>query len=181
MTRPTTSPSIPTRDTIREVDATMINYTLDRINYVSVTDLLDMLTDSCDFDVDDTYHDNWLQDMLASKCVDPTFWQLCETIPVAGFTVPICVMLNNDGTWKMGNGHHRLAAAILLCLDEIPVYVSGDNDFMHMEVSDPCDREYDEFRECYVSRLSRAGYPQYTERNWWINEMGLSLYESEEL
>lgn len=68
--------------------------------------------------------------LIARKAMDMCFGPLVEAILDNGFTVPICVQSIN-GRFIQGNGHHRLAAAILLCLDEIAVYFTDDPlDFM---------------------------------------------------
>jgi hypothetical protein len=52
--------------------------------------------------------------------MDATFGQLLQAIPEVGFLDPIGIYDRYDGM-SVGNGHHRLTAAILLGLDEIPV------------------------------------------------------------
>ena len=79
-----------------------------------------------------------LSQILERKC-DPSLEGLVDAILDKGFTTPICIVLQDwdDNSWMMGNGHHRFTAAILLCLESIPVYFSGDNNFMHSEVTEP--------------------------------------------
>lgn len=63
--------------------------------------------------------------MLAHKACDSHFGDLIETILRQGFRVPVCFYKSCYGDtqeWALGNGHHRMSAAILLCLDELPVY-----------------------------------------------------------
>lgn len=94
------------------------------VTWMKVTDILQNVTGSCDYlDHDDMESDDdvrtefWLE-MLRTKCNDTGFGHLVESIMRDGF--------NPEGaiTWRKGyiyEGHHRIAAAILLCLDEIPV------------------------------------------------------------
>lgn len=74
--------------------------------------------------------------MIASKSEDGSFERLLHTIEERGFRVPIVIDKQyNSGALTLGNGHHRLSAAILLCLDEIPVYWAN-NDYMSEEKSE---------------------------------------------
>lgn len=95
---------------------------------VQVTEVLQRVTDSIDFRMGTTYGPGTLDQMwdewLRSKSRDMSFWQLVEAFETEGFSVPVCVAEREDGTWVMGNGHHRVAAAILTGLGEIEVIVS---------------------------------------------------------
>lgn len=83
--------------------------------------------------------------MAQRKGSDPQFAALVSTIMENGFRVPI-VLCNNYDVWGHGvrqavhgNGHHRMIAAILLGLDEIPVYWSDfakEMDFMCLRESE---------------------------------------------
>lgn len=74
--------------------------------------------------------------LIERKSQDWSFWALAFHLADGGeWTDPICITIKKylDGTpdgWELGNGHHRLAVAILLCLDEIPVHFSTDGDWM---------------------------------------------------
>lgn len=79
--------------------------------------------------------------MLQEKATDYDFGHLVGTILTRGFRVPIVMAMNyyQTGDLMHGNGHHRMAAAILLCLDEIPVYwndASIHRGYMFSETSD---------------------------------------------
>ena len=67
--------------------------------------------------------------MVWYKSSDSQMGDLLATIMERGFRVPVCFYRDIywDG-WALGNGHHRMAAAILLCLDEIPVYWAGEGE-----------------------------------------------------
>lgn len=74
--------------------------------------------------------------MLYKKATDRHFGNLIHTIVNNGFRVPVCFYYDrhHDG-WALGNGHHRMSAAILLCLDQIPVFWS-QGDYMSDEYTD---------------------------------------------
>ena len=116
---------------------------LERTNRnVPVRLILKKLHDACDkatwghYEWDD---EKSLQALLKHKTKDKQFWALCDIIPEQGFTHPICIQVRGDGTWQLGNGHHRLAAAVLLVLDEINVFFTAGEDYMHDTVTDPTD------------------------------------------
>lgn len=111
---------------------------------VPVTELLRNLVYSVDQGPLDT-PEHW-HGLMRYKSEDHTFWQLCDAIPERGFTVPICVRLSPDNDprrpwapsgWHLGNGHHRLCAAILLGLDSVKVYFADDEDYSHRGVTSP--------------------------------------------
>jgi hypothetical protein len=71
---------------------------------------------SCDFcEMTDT--DHWLE-MITGKASDSGFGHLVESILEVGLD-PACPVVIMDG--EIQDGHHRLVAAILLCLPEVPV------------------------------------------------------------
>lgn len=52
-----------------------------------------------------------------------------ESIMENGVKSPICIVANDRG-FMQGNGHHRLAMAIYLAMDTIPVVFSFTRDYM---------------------------------------------------
>lgn len=116
---------------------------MDAVNDIPVADLLKNVVYSVDMFSMKTEQD-WL-DMMKHKTYDWSFWALCDEIPVKGFLAPIGIQVKPNGKWVLGNGHHRVAAAILLCLDSVKVYVSDDP--MNWQQTDPdgvkFDSEYD--------------------------------------
>ena len=87
---------------------------------MKVTDILAQTNYSCDFRENDwTDPATWLE-VIQNKACDEGFWPLIDSIVEHGITGAIGW---NDG--EITEGHHRLAAAILLCLDEIPVSSYG--------------------------------------------------------
>lgn len=106
--------------------------TMNAVNMVPVEWLMKNLTDSVDrVDICDD-----LFDLFREKATDSGFGYLIESIIDNGFTTPICVQNYYPGRFTQGNGHHRLAAAILLCLDEIPVYFTDTDDYMCSHVTE---------------------------------------------
>lgn len=74
--------------------------------------------------------------LILGKGGDGYFGTVLNTIVTQGFRVPICLYKPwGKGGWGLGNGHHRMAASILLCLDQIPVFWS-EGDYMSTEQTD---------------------------------------------
>lgn len=107
---------------------------MNAVNMVPVEWLMKNLTDSVDsIDLVDN-----LFDLFHEKVTDYSFGSLVESILDNGFTTPICVQALY-GRFVQGNGHHRFAAAILMCLDEIPVYFTDSSDYMCSHITDGGD------------------------------------------
>lgn len=107
------------------------------VEMVSVEWLLKNLQGSAD-DYQDTDEGEVLwPELLDGKVWDSSFPDLVHTIETKGFRVPVCLYPNQThGGWSLGNGHHRMSAAILMCLDEIPVFWS-DYDYMSTTYTSP--------------------------------------------
>jgi ParB-like nuclease family protein len=91
---------------------------------VAVSEILSKVYSTADgYDVGDGPHE-WFR-LIGSKMQDRQTPAIIRAIQDNGFNVPICIEVYQDEYWKLGNGHHRLAIAILLGLDEIPVDFSG--------------------------------------------------------
>lgn len=93
----------------------------DDIRLVPIRDLLRNLTDSCDcYDLDSAY--GWL-DMMADKASDEEFPALLRALVAEGQRDPIAILewygADGEPLWELGNGHHRVTAAILLGWEEI--------------------------------------------------------------
>lgn len=89
------------------------------IRMTPVTEILQNITYSCDFGAVSDYDDLtdfwtvWLRD----KCADTGFGHLIDSILANGFQ-GAASWCPDDGS--VNEGHHRIAAAILLGMDEIP-------------------------------------------------------------
>lgn len=94
-----------------------------------ISKILSLVTESSDCGYLDNPGD-WFR-MMAIKANDASFGRLLQAIPKQGFLDPIGITWEYDH-YRLGNGHHRLTAAILLGLDEIPViqsfWASSDHD-----------------------------------------------------
>lgn len=85
---------------------------------VDVAELVRTLVGSCD--VDDV--EDWLGAVMLYKLRDGQMGALIESVLEHGMTVPLEVCSWGERPeWRMGNGHHRLIAALLCGLHEIPV------------------------------------------------------------
>lgn len=117
------------------------------VEMVSVEWIMDNLFASVDGFGD--YGQVDLERLIRTKATDYGFGNLVGTILDKGFRVPIVLDLgwNGEGTVTLGNGHHRLSAAILLVLDEIPVFWAYE-DYMssrHSDTEEVC--EYEEWED----------------------------------
>jgi len=115
---------------------------LNAVNDVPVSLLLKMLNDFIDERCGGEWPDQRdpvvaLERLMKQKTRDMSFWFLLDAIEKDGFTVPICVNYRgiDENSIMLGNGGHRLSAAILLCLDTIPVYFTTGRGFMHTRIT----------------------------------------------
>jgi hypothetical protein len=91
---------------------------------VAISEILTKVKDTADgYYVGDGSYE-WFR-LIGSKMQDVQTPAIIRAIDDEGFNVPICIEVLEDDYWKLGNGHHRLAIAILLGFDEIPVDFSG--------------------------------------------------------
>lgn len=102
-------------------------------------------------------------ELVRNKATDYSFGNLIATILDRGFRVPIVLVRNFHGDPESvvhGNGHHRMAAAILLCLSEIPVYwADGKTEgYMVPGVSDSEGLLYATVWETLAEELSEVFY-----------------------
>jgi hypothetical protein len=104
---------------------------MNALNLVPVEWLMKNITES----VDRVDLKGDIRNLFRAKATDPSFGSLLDSIIDDGFTTPICVQAYND-RYIQGNGHHRLAAAILLCLEAIPVYFTDSSDYMCSHITD---------------------------------------------
>ena len=119
------------------------------IEMVSVEWLLQNISNSVDFDRG--INGVPFRAMVAKKGRDPQMNALLHKISTEGFRLPIVLCSDEEEfEWTLGNGHHRFVAAILLMMEEIPVFwsvYSGRrmrDDFMREDISTDCDEEGEE-------------------------------------
>ncbi len=91
---------------------------------VSVTEILSKVTDTADY-----YHvgrgpHEWFR-LISNKMADPQTPAIIRAIETQGFTAPICIEVRGENNWHLGNGHHRMAIAILTGMDAVPVDFSS--------------------------------------------------------
>ena len=97
--------------------------TIGRQYKINIAELIKALDGSCDIGT----HDEWLIDCFSDKATDDQFPALLASILENGLTLPLNVILNDDGEVIMGNGHHRLVAALLCGIEDISIVVSENN------------------------------------------------------
>lgn len=105
------------------------------ITMMSVSDILAKATNSLDLGEVDWWT------ILANKVSHAHFDELVESIQRDGFTMPIVLVDSGDDEYTIGNGHHRLCAAILLGYSAIPVLINDEGDYWAFE--DSHDEEWD--------------------------------------
>lgn len=127
----------------------MTEYPIKKIVQVPLVEILKRVKGSVDFtytpfdeDVEtqpfvyrtlDQMWDKWLR----RKSRDTSFWPLVDTLLAEGFKIPVQIEIDEfTGEWSMGDGHHRIAAAIMLVIDEIPVYFIRGDDLHKLEAYD---------------------------------------------
>lgn len=74
------------------------------------------------------------REVIVQKLWSPNYDGLVGALAKDGFKMPICLYYKHEPTrWQLGNGHHRMAIAILLCLEEVLVYWAEDGTYMHTD------------------------------------------------
>ena len=111
------------------------NYTPVR---VPVSDLIKTLSGSCDYGDGES----WLMGIFNMKLSDYEMGWLIDSVLENGMITPLNVVRNWDGDFEMGNGHHRLIAALLCGVEEIEVVVTRGIDW-NCSSADDMEYEYD--------------------------------------
>jgi hypothetical protein len=111
-------------DVVEEYDDLLDEDVTYEVQSWDIENILYHVSESADFPEFDGSSSMWAY-LIASKGGDHHTPILIERILEEGFTDPICLYRTEYGGWGLGNGHHRLAAAILLGLDSIPVLVGN--------------------------------------------------------
>ena len=101
---------------------------------INIAELIKALDGSYDIGT----HDEWLIDCFCDKATDDQFPALLASILENGLTLPLNVIRNDDDEVIMGNGHHRLVAALLCGIEDISIVVS-ENDCDWNSTSYECD------------------------------------------
>lgn len=113
--------------------------TIGREYKINIAELIKALDGSCDCGT----HDEWLIDCFYYKATDDQFPALLASILESGLTLPLNVIRNNNGEALMGNGHHRLVAALLCGIEDISIVVSENNCDWHSTSYEDDSIEYD--------------------------------------
>ncbi len=89
---------------------------------ISVVEFINALDGSVDFP-----HDNdWVAECFQHKTTDETFPVILASILEQGLTLPLNAVRLGDAV-GMGNGHHRLVAALLCGIETITIVVSDED------------------------------------------------------
>lgn len=92
------------------------------IQHMTLEQIQDIVTGSCDFGGMEST-DTWLE-MIKRKSADSGMGHLIDSIIDNGFVETNAIPIING---RIQEGHHRLVAAILLCLDTVPVHLSWED------------------------------------------------------
>lgn len=120
---------------IEQLLDSFLNYTPVR---VPVSDLIKTLSGSCDYGDGES----WLMGIFNMKLSDYEMGWLIDSVLENGMITPLNVVRNWDGDFEMGNGHHRLIAALLCGVEEIEVVVTRGIDW-NCSSADDMEYEYD--------------------------------------
>ena len=135
----------------------------DRIVYVPVEWIMKNLAgsaDRCVYQDEDYFDGSYTEDQNDRMIMDLVKYKknACaphiETIGREGFRVPIVINVCKwTGEFSLGNGHHRFTSAILMVLPEIPVLFATDNDWIHSDVSEGEELEWNKDTRAIQSLL----------------------------
>lgn len=95
--------------------------------WVPIEWILKNTTYSCDFGDPTGYPStaHFWATMIEGKALDAGFMRVVESLQTLGWRAPMHVEIEDYGMGPeltINDGHHRLVAAILLCMDEAPLY-----------------------------------------------------------
>lgn len=117
----------------------------DTVRMTPISEIVATIESSCDFgyvsdyDSREVFWEHWLR----NKAMDTGFGYLIDSLLANGFSPEGAVSWCSDEK-AVNEGHHRIAAAILLCVDEIPTtcwgkdwYKNGQRLSAHSNWNDP--------------------------------------------
>ena len=87
---------------------------------VPISDLIKTLSGSCDYG----QGESWLIGVFNMKLGDNEMGWLIDSVLENGLVTPLNVILKEGSWFQMGNGHHRLVAALLCGIEHIDVVVT---------------------------------------------------------
>ena len=120
---------------------------------VPISDLVKTLSGSCDYG----YGESWLIGIFNMKLGDNEMGWLIDSVLENGMVTPLNVIRKRNGDFEMGNGHHRLVAALLCGIEHIDVVVTSGIDWT-CSSDDDMEYEYD------VDEASNVWY-------WFLREI----------
>ena len=120
---------------------------------VPISDLIKILSGSCDYG----WGESWLIGIFNMKLADREMGWLIDSVLENGMVTPLNVLLKEGGRFEMGNGHHRLVAALLCGIEHIDVVVTRGVDWA-CSSDDSMEEEYD------VDEASNVWY-------WFLREI----------
>lgn len=120
---------------------------------VPISDLIKTLSGSCDYG----WGESWLMGIFNTKLADHEMGWLIDSVLENGLVTPLNVLLKEGGRFEMGNGHHRLVAALLCGIEQIDVVVTKGIDWT-CSSDDDMEEEYD------VDEASNVWY-------WFLREI----------
>lgn len=126
---------------------------------VKVTDILNLVTESCDYGLVSDYPGETMDDkrtafwqhVLQDKSSDSGFGNLVNSMLEHGWIEGSCVGWKqySDDEYEISEGHHRLVYAILTGMDEVPVEywgkcveVNGERISAHWDENDPGHKQF---------------------------------------
>lgn len=108
---------------------------------VSIVEIMEKVYETADEYYLEAGPREWLR-MIKEKTYDQQTPAIIRAIERVGFIDPICIEDHGSLGWYLGNGHHRLAIAILLGLDEILVDFSSDYSLESTRHDDLIEADY---------------------------------------
>ena len=112
-------------------DVLVKSYSLGSVETVNLIDLINTLAGS--LDCGDSI--DWLDYVFVEKVRARQMSTIVNSILDNGMTCPLNVIFDGN-TFIMGNGHHRLIAALLCGIEDIPIYVTRHINWGKSEIED---------------------------------------------
>ena len=112
-------------------DVLVKSYVDGSVETVNLIDLINTLAGS--LDCGDSI--DWLDYVFVEKVRDRQMSTIVNSILDNGMTCPLNVIFDGN-TFIMGNGHHRLIAALLCGIEDIPIYVTRHINWGKSEIED---------------------------------------------
>ena len=114
----------------------MITAQVGTVENVSIIELINSIEWSVDWTEFETDHflKNWYKTLFSDKILDPEFSIIIDELLNNGLLCPLNVIVSQRGL-VMGNGHHRLFAALLCGIEQLDISFTDDIDWETSEVN----------------------------------------------